>query len=83
MLLKLGFLFHIRPVHTTVYCEKLHSLTVTKIIIWYKFLLLLDCFFSSEFFGKKIGSKVLTHYNRCWGAPLKAKYRVTQKTVIT
>jgi len=38
-------------VHTTVYCEKLYSLTVKKVIIWYKFLLLLDRVFS-EFSGK-------------------------------
>jgi len=35
---------------TEVYYEKLHSLTVKNIIIWHKFLLLLDRLFS-EFFG--------------------------------
>jgi len=33
-------------VHTTVYCAKLYYLTVKKVIIWYKFLLLLDRVFS-------------------------------------
>jgi len=37
-------------VHTAASCEKLHSLTVKKIIIWYKFLLLPHRVFS-ELFG--------------------------------
>jgi len=35
---------------STLYCEKLHPLTVKNIIIWYKFLLLLNRAFS-ELFG--------------------------------
>jgi len=38
--------FHSRSNYIT---EKLHSLTVKKIIIWYKYLLLLDRVFSEHF----------------------------------
>jgi len=34
---------------SALYYEKLHSLTVTKVIIWYKIVLLLDRVFSELF----------------------------------
>jgi len=40
---------------STLYYEKLHSLTVKKVIIWYTFLLLLDRVFS------ELLEQILTH----------------------
>ena len=65
--------------HTTVYYEKLHSLTVKKYIIWYTFLIILDRVFS-DLFGanfnpqtfrllKLIWSCSFFRYLRCvWGS---------------
>ena len=44
------FIIHLFANIATLHYEKLHSLTAKKIIIWYKFLLLLDRVFS-ELFG--------------------------------
>jgi len=52
---------------STLYYEKFHSLTVTKIIIWYKFLLLVNSFLS-KLFATNFNSQSFYRYCSWFGA---------------